>query len=70
MQCPMKCVSGDHGAVRTHLAAVETQRIATNLPYTNLVGQEKKEHTLWRRYWSEALTHVPFLTHSYVTSGG
>lgn len=42
MQCPMKCVSGDHGAVRTHLAAIETQSVATNLPYTNLVGQKKR----------------------------
>lgn len=39
----MKCVSHDHGAIWTHLAAVETQSVATNLPYTHLASKRKEK---------------------------
>lgn len=35
-------MSHNHGAIWTHLTAVETQSVATNLPYTHLVLKKKK----------------------------
>lgn len=37
MERSVKRVGHDHGAVWTHLAAIEAQRVATDLPYTHLV---------------------------------
>lgn len=42
MQCSVESVSHNHGAVRTHLAAVETQSVATDLPHAHLVGKNPR----------------------------
>ncbi|TNN85812.1 hypothetical protein EYF80_004059 [Liparis tanakae] len=51
VECSMKSVSHDHGAVRTHLAAVETQSVATNLPHTHLIKDGSKDGSGSGRSW-------------------
>jgi len=63
MQRSMKSVSHNHGAIWTHLAAVEAQSVSTHLPDTHLVL--KREVVSCYHDWSEPFS--PFSTHSYKT---